>query len=182
MSIEINPICPDGCESELPVFNFSECAPEVYFGEIEKIYIANADQEPFDDWTDAGEWTTKISNTEDGGIRELTVSADFPAPEYDVIDISARRKVMSTSTFTINISIDDLSDENYAAMRYTECNPTVKLWYADKNHLYGGNVGITANIMLKEVIERGNKAMKTIQGTATWENKFSPDRISNPLI
>lgn len=182
MSIEINPICPTGCTDELPDFNFSECAPQVYFGEIEKIYLAPADETPFTDWSDASEWITKIDNTSDGKIRELTVAADLPAAEYDVIDISARRKVMSTSTFTINLTIDDLSDENYEAMRWTECNPTVKMWFADKNHLYGGNVGLTANIMLKEVIERGSKAMKTIQGVITWESKHSPERISNPLI
>jgi hypothetical protein len=182
MSVVINPICPEGCTDELPIFDFDQCAPEVYFGEIEKIYIAAADETPFTDWNDASEWTTKISNVDDGKMRELTVSADLPAAEYDVIDISARRKVMSSSTFTINITIDDLSDDNYAAMRWTECNPTVKLWFADRNHMYGGNVGITANIMLKEVIERGNKSMKTIQGVATWENKFSPERIENPLI
>jgi len=184
MSTILNPICPADCESALPVLDFDACAPEIYFGEIRRIYIASLDAAPFDDWTSAAAWALRISNTDiasDDTIRSLTVSADKPAAEYDEVEISDNRKVVTPATHIINLTIDDLSDDNYEFMRFTECNPTVRLWYSDDTHLYGGNLGIPANIMLKEVIERGNKSLKRIEGMAKWENKFSPERTTNNL-
>ena len=183
MSVNIDPICPEGCTSLMPDFNFSDCAPNVIFGEIEKIYIASLDADPFDDWSDAAAWLARIENTDgtEESVRELTVAADLPAPTADEIEISNRRKVMSTKTFELAVTIDDNTEENYEAMRWSQCNPTVRFWFADQTHLYGGNEGIRANVMLSEVIQRGAKAIKTIQGKFTWDAKFSPERIENPL-
>lgn len=184
MSVNIDPICPAGCTSLMPDWAYSDCAPTILFGEIEKIYIASLDAEPFNDWTEASAWINRIVNTggTDQSIRELTVAADLPAPTADEIEISARRKVTSTKTFELAVTIDDNTEDNYEAMRWSQCNPTVRLWFADQTHLYGGNEGIRANVMLSEVIQRGAKAIKTIQGKFTWDAKFSPQRIKNPLI
>src|SRR5690606_24691815 len=116
----------------------------------------------FTDFTDPGEWTEAIDNTSStiGSVRELTVSADLPAAESDVVEISNRRKVHTPSTFTINVTIDDVSEANYELMLWTECNTRVKVWFATKDHLYGGNAGIEANIMLRPIIERGAKSMQ----------------------
>lgn len=177
-------LCPTGCDDFIvPAVNFSDCDPEVFFGEIEKIYVAAVDVTPLTNWWDAAEWATLIDNDALTGdeIRELTVSADLPAGEFDITEISNRRKVSSPNTFNLAVTIDDNSDLNYEFMRWTECNPKVRIWYATQDHLYGGNEGIRADIMLKEVIERGNKSLKTIQGTVSWEEKYSPERIPNPL-
>lgn len=184
MSVNIDPICPEGCSSLMPDFNFSDCAPNIIFGEIEKIYVASLDADPFTDYSDASEWVARIVNTNgtEESVREITVAADLPMPTYDEIEISNRRKVMSTKTFELAVTIDDNTEENYEAARWTQCNPTVRLWFADQTHLYGGNEGIRANVMLAEVIQRGSKAIKTIQGKFTWDAKFSPERIVNPLI
>lgn len=180
----LDPTCPTGCSDFLPVVDFDACAPKVSFGEIKRIYVASLDAEVFADWTSAGEWTTRIDNTDVADIdkvRELTVSADMPAGAADTIEISDKRKVMTPSTFTINLDIDDNSDDNYEFMRWTECNQTVRMWYATEDFLYGGEGGVTATISLKEVIQRGTKSIIKLVGTATWENKYSPERCANPL-
>jgi hypothetical protein len=185
MSIANDPICPEGCTSSMPILDFDACAPEIYFGEVRRIYVASLDADPFADWTDASEWVARIDNDDiasANAIRSLTVSADKPAAEYDEVEISDNRKVVTPSTHIINLTIDDISDANYEFMRFTECNPTLRLWFADDAHIYGGNLGVKANIMLKEVIERGNKSIKRIEGMAKWESKFSPERTENPLI
>lgn len=178
-------LCPTGCDNfQVPVVDYDDCNPEVSFGEIEKIYIASMEADDLTNVWDVSEWASRIDNEvtgDDDAIRELTVSADLPAGEFDIVEISNRRKVTSPNTFTLAVTIDDNSDLNYEFMRWTECNPKVKMWYATQDHLYGGNEGIRVDIMLKEVIERGNKALKTLQGTISWEDKFSPQRIPNPL-
>lgn len=181
----INPSCPTGCSDFLPVVDFDNCNPEVFFGEIRKIYLASLDADIIADWTSATDWLARIDNSDVAdinSIRELTVSADMPAGEEDVIEISNKRKVSTPATFTINITIDDNSDLNYELMRWSECNTTVRAWYATDSHLYGGETGVQADLMLKEVIERGNKSLIRIEGTLTWESKYSPERCDNPLV
>jgi len=181
----INPTCPTGCSDYLPVVDFDPCDPAVVFGEIEKIYLASQDAAIVANWTTATDWLLRISNTDVAStdtIRELTVSADMPAGVNEMVEISMRRKVYTPSTFTINIDIDDNTDLNYEFMRNMECNTTMRLWFADQTHLYGGEGGVLATISMKEVILRGNKSIKKLVGTATWESKFSPERTANPLV
>lgn len=180
----IIPTCPTGCSGLIPEVDFNSCNPKVFFGEIEKIYLAALDFTGFTDFTDPTEWATAIDNTSSAtvdNVRELTVSADLPAAEADVVEISNRRKVHTPSTFTINVTIDDVSETNYELMLWTECNTRVKVWFATKDHLYGGNAGVEADIMLRPVIERGVKSMQRLEGTITWESVHSPVRCDNPL-
>jgi hypothetical protein len=184
MSIKIDPICPTGCSDVLPNPAFDHCDPKVKFGEIQKIYVASLNADPLNDWTSAVEWATRIDNddsADEDKIRELTVAADKPAPEFDVVEISDERKIKSPSSYTINITIDDNSDENYEFMRWTACNTTIRFWYATKENLYGGAQGQIGQLHLDEVIERGNKSLITLVGTLTWENKYAPERTTNPL-
>lgn len=180
----IIPTCPTGCSGLIPDVDFNNCDPKVFFGEIEKVYLAALEATDLTDFTDASVWAAAIDNTASGdvdSIRELTVSADLPAAEADVVEISNRRKVHTPSTFTINVTIDDVSEANYELMLWTECNTRVKVWFATKDHMYGGDAGIEADIMLRPVIERGVKSMQRLEGTITWESAHSPVRCDNPL-
>lgn len=180
---EIVPTCPDGCSSILPIVDFDICSPEVYFGEIEKIYLSSGDADPFTDWTDLAEWVARVDATDVADkdkIREFHVMADLPAATADEIALSLGRKVYSPATHTINVDIDDISDDNYEFARTTSCNVQFRVWFATESHMYGGNDGILANVNFRPVIERGQKSINKISGTISWENQFSPERTTNP--
>lgn len=176
-----NPTCPTGCSSVLPDVSFDVCSPNVSFGEIQKIFIAMADAEPFTDWTNLSQWEAALAlpTNDPDAIRELNVSADLPAPAVEEIVISLGRKIKSPATHTINVDIDDLSDENYEFARTTSCNSQFKMWFMTSDYMYGGNDGITVNIDLRPVIERGIKSLNKLTGTITWEAKFSPERATS---
>lgn len=177
-----NPTCPTGCSSILPIVNFDLCDPKVSFGEIEMVMMAAGDADSFTDWTDLSEWTARIDGTDisdPNKIRQMYVIADLPAAAADEIVISKGRKVYSPATHTINVDIDDLSDENYEFARTTSCNVQFKVWFFTKSHQYGGNDGILANVNLRTVIERGQKSINKLMGTITWEDQFSPERADS---
>lgn len=181
MSI-VNPSCPTGCSSILPVVNFDLCDPNVSFGEIETIYMGAGDAAAFTDWTDLSEWTARIDNldtVDPDKLREFHVMADLPAATADEIVISKGRKVYSPATHTINVDIDDLTQENYEFARTTSCNVQFRVWFFTKSYMYGGNDGILANVTLRPVIERGQKSINKLSGTITWEAQFSPERAES---
>jgi DNA polymerase III psi subunit len=189
MSQNIIPTCPTGCDSTAPLMDFDLCNPAIYFGEIEKLYLMARDGAVLEHWNDIvpalfkAELEGRISNSSVSvdAIREMHVSADMPEAAKDEIIISLGRKAYSPATHTLNVDIDDLSDLNYEAMRNLECNYLVKIWFATKDHIYGGAEGIEATAKLSLVIERGQKAIQKLKGTVTWEAKFSPERADNPL-
>jgi hypothetical protein len=183
MSI-ILPSCPSGCSFVLPVVAFDECAPQLHFGEIRHLYIAVGDVEPFNDWTDPTEWVNRIdnSNVHDlDKIRKLDVIGDLPAASRDEVIISLGRKILSPPTWTINLEVDDLTDENYELARMTGCNLSMKFWYETTDLLFGGNDGILGVLSLNPIIERGQKSLHKLVGTLTWESAYAPERADSPL-
>ncbi len=182
MSI-INPTCPTGCSTILPSVEFSLCDPSLHFGEIEHIYLANGDAEPFTDVENLAEWTARLSQDgqEANAIRDFHVMADLPAASADEIVVSLGRKAYSPATHVINVDIDDVSDLNYEFARTTSCNTIYKMWYATPDHIFGGTDGIDVTVNLRPVIERGQKSVNKLTGTITWESKFSAERHDNPF-
>ena len=184
MSREL-PTCPTGCDSNLPEVNFDYCNPAVQFGEIDKIYLMARDGSPLLDWESLTEWNARLAldpTSDADAIIELHVIGDQPEPESEELTISLDRKIQTPKTFTLNVEIDDVSDENYQAMRFFECNTVVRAWYSANDVLFGNNAGIdNVNIKLHYMIERGQKTLHKIIGTVSWESEFSPNRITNPL-
>ena len=45
----------------LPPVKADICAPDLNFGEVDKIYLGNQGN-PFLDWTDLAEWTARLDN------------------------------------------------------------------------------------------------------------------------
>ena len=101
MSVQ-NPICPQGCDFQLPSLNFDFCSPEVSFGEITHIYLAAGDAEPFTD----EERMDRVTMVD--AIRDLAVVADLPAASAEEIVISLNRKIFSPAEHVINVEIDDV--------------------------------------------------------------------------
>ena len=179
--LNVNPTCPEGCESTLPDTSFNLCSPEVSFGEITDIFIGNADADPFTDWESLAQWTAALArdHAAANAIRQFMVSADLPAAVADEVVISKGRKVYSPATHTINVDVDDLSIENYEFARTTSCNLQMRIWFMTPEHQYGGPEGILAMVNLRPVIERGIKSLNKLSGTITWDAKFSAERADS---
>jgi hypothetical protein len=179
----LTPTCPTGCSFTLPAVDFSICDPDIFFGEIEHIYIGAGDATPFTDWTDLAEWVARVDDTTLNDVdllRDFHVLADLPAAAADEIVISLGRKIYSPATHTINVDIDEISDLNYEFGRMTSCNTQYRIWFATESHMYGGNDGILASVNLRPVIERGQKSINKLTGQVVWEQQFSPERTDNP--
>lgn len=185
MSVNTNPTCPTGCTNTPPEVLFDYCAPVTGFGEINYIYVASAaDNTYLDDWSSLSEWTDRLSQDGVVGteIRKLTVIGNKPAPEYQEIEMSLNRKRVSTKMHTVAFRIDEITDENYAALRQFECGGTFRIWYEDyAGYLYGGNAGIEATIKADHVIPESSQELQYFEGTVTWEAKYHPERIESPM-
>lgn len=180
------PTCSGSCDADLPPTNFSDCNPEVPFSEIQRIFMAKSSAAAFTDWTQASEWTTRISQTSVSGddyIRVLTVIGDKPAATSVIKDISNGRKKVVGKDHTINFTIDDVSDENYEFMRALECGGLFRVWYETAGgYMYGGNTGQLINIDANDVLNRGREETETIAGVITWRAKFHPERVTSPIF
>ena len=177
--------CPNSCETALPEVKFSKCSPNIVLSEIVRIFVGKQGTQPFNNWKDASEWTQRLSETENtaNAIRPLTVIADKPAGSPVVKEISNGRKYNLRKDFTVNIEIDDVSEENYEFMRVTQCGGEYKMWFETAGgRIYGGNKGIDASVVLDNVLGRGKDEIEKITGTASWSDQFSPEMALSPIF
>jgi len=185
------PTCAECDELEVPDFSFNDnCDPEQNESEICDILFTIEDPENAGealggptDWTLAPDWATAIDNTGTGTVRRLTVLGDLPEPEQEIRIASKRRKVMGPKNFTLNGTIDDVTDANYDAARILECGGVVRMWYATiGGKLYGGQEGIKASITKANMpLDRGQNTFERIELQFQWEHSCHPPRTDNPL-
>lgn len=176
-------VCANNCESELPVVEFSQCAPELLQAQVSVVYLAN-DGYPLTDWTNPAEWASRISNdsTNANAIREMTVIASIADPTVTEKKISGGRTVYSPQEFTITGRIDDNSDTNYDFARATGCNRQYRMWYGTLGgKLYGGNTGILTNLRMWESIVEDDNEYAVLNLQLKWKSAFAPLRIDNPM-
>jgi hypothetical protein len=184
MSVLVLPVCPTDCSGSLESVLFDECAPEIHYGEIAKIYVSRADSADFANVEDLAEWTGRLDDTgvDPDDIRTLIVIGELPEPEQTEIAISGDRQIVGYKTFTLTFDIDETNDVNYNFLLNTECNLKYKFWFETADGLlYGGNEGIEATIKLNPVIPRGRADVAKFMGTAKWKSKNSPLRCVSPM-
>jgi hypothetical protein len=184
MSVLIYPTCPTDCAGALPEPSFDECAPEVGYGEISKIYLAKADAADLSNVEDLAEWTTKLALaiSQTNAIRVFTVVGDLPEPEVAETKISGNRTIRGFKTFNLPFEIDEDNDLNYEAHLTFECNNKFKLWFETADGmLYGGNEGLEVSVLTNYVIPRERTGVRKIMGKATWQSKKSPLRCVSPM-
>lgn len=185
------PTCDECDELELPPFVFNDdCDPESEESEICDILFTVEDPEnpgtalggPTD-WTQTADWTAAIDNTAADKVRKLTGIGDLPEPEQEIRIVSKRRKVMGLKNFTLNHTIDDVTDENYNAARELECGGVVRLWLRTLGgRLYGGQEGIRASITKANMpLDRGQNTFERIELQFQWEHSCHPPRIADPI-
>lgn len=177
--------CPNNCAAALPVVKFDACNPVILLSEIQTIFIAKNTAAAFADVEDPVEWAERLSMTavDEDAIRPLTVIADKAAGAPVIKELSNGRKKIIRQDQTVNITIDDVSDENYDFMRVTQCGGEYKAWFKTAaGKIYGGNEGIeNAFLQLDNVLGRGKDEIEQITGTMTWSAQFSPERGTSPV-
>lgn len=180
------PLCPADCTTILPPVKFSKCAPKFALSEIRRVFIANEGAAPFTDWADAAEWTTRLSESDAAdadSIRPLTVIGDKPAPTNIPKELSNGRTMSLGKNHLLNITIDDISDENYAFMQVSECGGKYRAWYeTEGGYMYGGNKGLPVSLVLDDILNRGREEIETISGTISWRARRSPERVISPIF
>lgn len=180
------PTCAAGCDSDLPPVSSDQCGPLVLESEIRRIFIAKRTATPFTDWLDAGEWQSRLDDTDitdDDVIRTLWVIGDKPAPTQTTKDISNRRKIVITKTHVLNFTIDDVQPEIHDFIRGLECGGQYIIWYETHGRLiFGGNTGIPVNILADMVLARGVDENMVYNGTLNWTAKFTEERGQSPIF
>jgi hypothetical protein len=188
MSVTILPVCPTDCTGVLENVSFNECAPEVHFGEIAKLYLwVDSTTPPFASQAEynlTSHWTTHLndSGTSLSDIREFTVIGDQPEPEQTETPISGDRTVVGYKKFSIVFEIDETNDVNYNFLMHSECNGKYKMNYETADGmLYGGYLGLDVSLKINQVIPRERSAVVKIMGKVTWSSKYHPFRQISPV-
>lgn len=175
------PVCAG---NDLPATDFDFCEPEVESSEIGRIFIRRVNSADFNDWTQAEEWNTRVSEDSADGdaIRALTVIADKPLPNAPKKAISGGRTFIPRKEHTINVTIDEVTDTNHSMMQACENGMEVKFNYEAGKFMFGGNQSITGTLQLDMVLARGAGEIMVYQGTLTWVSPSTEDRCLSPIF
>lgn len=183
MSIISLPVCPTDCTGILESVSFNDCAPEVHFGEIAKLYLwvdsatpPFASQAQFDS---AAHWATHLnqSGVAIDDIREFTVIGEMPEPEQTETPISGDRTVIGFKKFTLNLEIDETNEINYNFLLASECNGQYKAVFETADGvMYGGYLGLDVSVKMNQVIPRTRQEVVKIMVKITWTSKNHPFR------
>lgn len=184
-AIPVEPICPSGCDKQLPPVDFSKCSPIIHKGQIQRIFVTNIGQS-LQGWTVLANWTARLSNDSAAvdAIRTFHVIASKPKPEQTAIDISLGRKVVAGKAHKIPVKVDETGPINYEFVRKNECNGGGQylIWYETSDGmLHGGEAGIEASLSLDYIIPDATNQLVTLEGEFTWDADFTEERIDSPL-
>lgn len=185
MSVLTLPTCPTSCSGSLESVSFNECAPDIHYGEISKVYVARADAADFTAVDLIAEWTTRLSDTETtvDKIRTLIGIGELPQPEKSEILISGDRTIYSPKTFNLLFEVDETNDTNYEFLLSAECNLKFKFWYETSDGmLYGGNTGIEGIFNMDAPIPKSREEIAKFMLSVKWKSKNSPLRCLSPMF
>ena len=175
------PPCPTTCGSVADV-SFNDCAPVRHWGEVSKLFLADASFAGFSDVSQLAEWTTNLSDTADNKIRTLIGIGDLPEPEISEVETSGDRIARGFKTFTLPFEIDETNDTNYNFLLLAECGQKFRLWFQTRDgQLYGGNDGILASFNANLLIPRSKKELSKFMTVSKWDSLQSPFRCTSPM-
>ena len=170
---------------QVPAAEADFCAPDLNFGQVDKVYIRAVGQTDLTDWTAPAEWATLLDNATMADltlIRTLHVIGDKPEPDQTEIEYSLGRKAYTTPDHTVNVRVDETGDTNYALLLWLEENvgQTLQIWYSAGKYLYGGPGGIPATLKLSDIIPESDEELNTFNGVIQWTGAH-PARTVNPI-
>lgn len=171
----------------LPVTGFDDCNPDVNYSEIERIFLGGPKAGGFSNIADANEWGTRMDQTTIGvdSIRGIVVIGDQPAAANVVKELSNGRKKVIGKDFTVNFTVDDISDENYTFFQTLDGQPKVRLFGYETQGgkmFHFGNDGILVDYQSNFVLNRGRDEIETEVGAVTWRRSQRPNRIDSPIF
>lgn len=187
------PACPVCDEFVLPPVQSADC-PEgqtIEQSEIRQILLAEIDpqdnSEPLNgpsDWTDPADWETAIDNdAASGTVKQLFGIGDTGEPEDTNITTFNFAEFILDREYTLNFTLHDSNDVNYAFIRALQCGATVRFWFETAgNYLYGGQNGILARV--QRVVaqrDRGRESFVQYNFTITWRATCEPERTFSPF-
>ena len=176
--------CPVDCAGALGAVSFSECAPELHYGEIAKMYVARADAADFAAVDVITEWTARLDDTgvDADDIRTLIGIGELPEPEQTEVTISGDRTIVGYKTYNLTFEVDETNDTNYELMLQTQCNLTYKIWLEmSDGMLYGGNTGIELTLRGVHPLVKGREEVQKIIFKGKWKSMNDPLRCLSPM-
>lgn len=183
MSVIVLPDCPTDCTGILESVSFNDCAPEVHFGEIAKLYLwVDSATPPFASqaqYDSPAHWAGHLNQAGVAidDIREFTVIGEMPEPEQTETPISGDRIVIGFKKFTLNLEIDETNEINYNFLLGSECNGQYKANFETADGIiYGGYEGLDVSVKMNQVIPRERTAVVKIMVKVTWTSKNHPFR------
>lgn len=190
MSVFVLPDCPTTCAGTVGSVEFNECAPEVHFGEIARLYLWALDDIPFAtqaDFDSIGHWASHVSEgpiihtglpvDPADPIRVFTVIGEMPEPEQTEVPISGDRVIQSPKKFILNLEIDETNDTNYNFMLLSECGGKYKgVFETADGIVYGGYQGLEFSIKMNQPIPKTRQEVVKITAKVTWTSKNHPLR------
>ena len=185
MSVLSLPQCPVDCTGSLEAVSFNECAPDIHYGEISKLYVARSDAADFTSPDLLAEWTARLSDTavDADSIRTLIGIGELAPAEKTEILISGGRTIYSPKTFNILFEVDETNDTNYEFLLSTECNLKFKFWFETSDGmLYGGKTGIEAVFGMDAPIPKGREEIAKFMVSIKWKSANSPLRNISPMF
>ena len=188
MSILTLPSCPTTCAGVVAIMDFNECAPEVHYGEIAKIYLWELGVHP---WateaafgTPAG-WTGVVSNSTTPigtKVRELIVIGEMTEPEQTETPISGDRIMTGFKKFVVPFEIDETNETNYNWLLTSECGGKYSAAFETADGLlYGGMHGLEVTIKANQVIPKERSGIVKIIAKMQWSSKNHPLRQISPV-
>lgn len=184
MSVLSLPTCPVDCAGSLEAVSFNDCAPEIHYGEISKLYVARADAADFTNPDIITEWTARLDDADSAvdKIRTLIGIGEMTQAEKTEIPISGGRTMYSPKGFNVLFEVDETNDTNYEFLLSTECNLKFKFWFETSDGmLYGGKTGIEAIFNMDAPIPKGREEIAKFMITTKWKSKNHPLRNQSPM-
>lgn len=171
----------------LPVTGFDDCNPEINYSEIERFFIGGPKAGGFINIADGNEWNTRMDQTTIGvnSVRGIIVIGDQPAAANVVKELSNGRKKNIGKDFTLNFTVDDISDENYTFFRTLDGQPKVRLFGYETQGgkmFHFGNDGILVDYQSNGVLARGRDEIEVEVGAITWRRTQRAFRITSPIF
>ena len=174
--------CPVDCSAIIPVCSFTDCNPVTHRGQVTDVLIGKVGH-PMVDWTDAAEWTTRISCSDivsANAIRHWFVTGAYNKPETTQNKLAHGIVKAGDRTFKMTVFIDQMNQANRDLIRALECGGKLLMWFVIGGEvMFGGDEGI--EISADGAITAADNTEELMKGEIdiTWKSKCSPLTADN---
>lgn len=178
----------NSCAESIPSFKdaFDYCAPKYSFGEITEIIVAPLELEtgnPYPtDWTNEDAWDLLLNPVAPAlpVAFKIPVRATLDEPDRPTVETSLYRKAWPPKRYTMNASVDDLSEAAYTALTKL-VNKRLRLWFLSGGYIFGAPTGVEADVDSWLVIEEGEDSLHKYNLELTWRSQTPPARATSPF-